>query len=83
VRDEHGHGDVQQQNQRAETQVDRRSGESRATSESALSRSQSCLHVDPNTHYRIENEIRVVAKPRPVAMYLAPPNVKLLRIECM
>lgn len=26
--------------------------------------------------------MRVVAKPRPVAMYRAPPNVKLLRIEC-
>lgn len=28
------------------------------------------------------NEILVVANPRPVAMYLAPPYVKLLKIEC-
>jgi hypothetical protein len=34
-----------------------------------------------NRENRILKYMRVVANPRPVAMYLAPPNVKLLRIE--
>ena len=35
-----------------------------------------------NREYRMLNEILVTAKPRPVAMYRAPPKVKLLAIEC-
>ena len=32
--------------------------------------------------YKIAKEMRVVAKPRPVAMYRAPPKVKFVMIEC-
>jgi hypothetical protein len=31
--------------------------------------------------YKIAKEIRVVANPLPVAIYRAPPKVRLLRIE--
>lgn len=34
-----------------------------------------------NREYKMLNEILVTAKPRPVAMYRAPPNVKLLAME--
>lgn len=34
-----------------------------------------------NREYKMLNDNREVAKPRPVAIYRAPPNAKLLRIE--
>jgi hypothetical protein len=36
-----------------------------------------------NRENKTLKDIRDVANPRPVAMYLAPPNVKLLRMECV
>ena len=76
VRDEYRHSDVKQEHQSSDTKIDRGAGESRAgISDTSCSKRQ--------THYRMLNDIRVVAKPRPVAMYRAPPKVKLLRIECM
>lgn len=36
-----------------------------------------------NLENNVLKGMRVVANPRPVAMYLAPPKVKLLRMECV